>query len=75
MNQFFHSCFNTALPSLSLDDGRPCVLDSAACPQELYCSEKEVFELIANLDTTKASGPDGISARMLKEQPLVLRQC
>ncbi len=49
----------TALPSLSLDDGRPRVLDSAACPHELYCSEKDIFE---NLDTTKTSGPAGIQA-------------
>ena len=42
------------------------MLDPAACPEELYCSEQEVYELLTNLDNKKASGPDGISARMLK---------
>ena len=42
------------------------VLDPAACPEELYGSEQEVYELLTNLDHKKASGPDGISARMLK---------
>lgn len=65
LNHFFHSCFNNALPPLTAEDC-PCGLDPAACPQELYCSEQEVFELLVNLDVTKASGPDGISARMLK---------
>ena len=41
-----HSCFNTALPSLT-PDGRE--LDPATCPQELCCSKQEVFELLANL--------------------------
>ena len=65
LNYFFHSCFNTTLPPLS-EEGNSLVLDPAACPEELYCSEQEVYELLTNLDHKKASGPDGISARMLK---------
>ena len=42
------------------------MFDPAACPKELHCSEQEVYELLTNLDHNKASGPDGISARMLK---------
>ena len=64
LNYFFHSCFNTTLPPLS-EEGNS-VLDPAACPEELYCSEQEVYELLTNLDHKKASGPGGISARMLK---------
>ena len=67
LNQFFHSCFNTATPPLTSEEGSSYGLDPAACPQELYCSEQEVFELHVNLDSKKASGPDGISARMIKE--------
>ena len=32
----------------------------------LLCTEQEIFNLINGLDTNKASGPDGISVRMLK---------
>ena len=41
-NYFFHSCFNTTLQHLSLEEGSFLVLDPAACPQDLYCSEQEV---------------------------------
>ena len=67
LNQFFHSCFNTATPPLTSEEGSSYGLDPAACPQELYCSEQEIYELLVNLDSKKASGPDGISARMIKE--------
>ena len=55
LNYFFHSCFNTTLPPLSLEEGNSLVLDPAACPEELYCSEQEVYELLTNLDHKKAS--------------------
>ena len=35
-------------------------------PDELLCTESEVFDLLATLDTTTANSQDGISARMLK---------
>ncbi len=35
-------------------------------PLNNRCTEDEVFNLLSNLDTTKANGPDGISAKMLK---------
>ena len=34
------------------------------------CSEDEVYELLWTIDTTKSSGDDDISARMLKETAL-----
>ena len=39
---------------------------STECQQELLCTEEEVLELLLSLDTTKANGPDGVSALMLK---------
>ena len=33
---------------------------------ELLCSEEEVLDMLHTLDTSKATGPDGISAAMLK---------
>ena len=38
-----------------------------SCPDELLCSEEEVLHFLMQLDTTKATGPDNIPARMLKE--------
>ena len=36
------------------------------CPSELLCKVEDVFEMLCTLDLSKASGPDGISGRMLK---------
>ena len=36
------------------------------CPDELLCTAEEVIFLIMSLDPSKANGPDGISAQMLK---------
>ena len=36
------------------------------CPPDLLCTEAEVMKMLQSLDTTKSSGPDGISAQMLK---------
>ena len=37
-----------------------------ALPEELLCTEEEVFELISSLCVSKFTGADGISAQMLK---------
>ena len=42
-------------------------MDPDLCSPDLLCDVEEVVELLSSLDTTKASGPDNISARMLKE--------
>ena len=39
---------------------------TSSCSQFL-CVEEEIYPLLCQLDTSKATGPDGISARMLKE--------
>ena len=40
-------------------------LSQLSCPDEMLCTESEVTELLMTLDIAKASGLDGISARML----------
>ena len=64
LNLFFHECFNRCLLPLA---PQPSFLYPDDCPAYLLCSEGEVFDLISSLDASKSSGPDGISARMLKE--------
>ena len=44
----------------------PLNLPTSDCPPELLCSEAEVYELIVGLDPCKSTGPDGISAKMLR---------
>ena len=61
LNSFFGSCFNTSHPPIEL--GSP---PSVSYPEELLCTESKVYDLVASLDVSKASGQDGISARMLK---------
>ncbi|MCG8623042.1 MAG: hypothetical protein MJE68_13735, partial [Proteobacteria bacterium] len=56
----FHSCFNTSHPPITSHS-----LHNFECSEEHLCTE-EVFDLLSSLDTTKASGPDELSARMLK---------
>ena len=60
---YFHDCFNKDVPALA---PQPSILDPALFPQEHLCTEDEVYDLIAELDDSKSSGPDGISVKMLK---------
>ena len=39
---------------------------TAECPEEMLCTVEQVQHLLESLDTTKATGPDGVSATMLK---------
>ena len=64
LNSYFSSCFNRSHPPVQYQS-TPAGLTST-CPEEFLCSEPEVYDFLAALDTTKASGPDGLSARMLK---------
>ena len=63
LNTYFYNCFNKSVPPL--DDYRPYLYPSNL-PEELQCTEEDVFELITNLDGNKSTGPDDISAKMLK---------
>ena len=56
-------CFNKSVPPL--DDYRPYLYPSNF-PEERHCTEEDVFELITKLDGNKSTGPDDISAKMLK---------
>ena len=64
LNDCFIKNFNLAVPVLDQSD-IPSAL-SGDCPNELLCSEEEVFMLLSTLDCNKASGADDISAMMLK---------
>ena len=67
LNNFFSQCFNSSLPTLSEDDCSTFVdTDISDSNEELFCTEEEVLETLCTLDTSKATGPDGISAAMLK---------
>ena len=65
LNNFFSSCFNESIPPITptCDSER---LEQIDCPPKLLCTEDEVLELLLALDTSKANGPDNISAKMLK---------
>ena len=61
INAFFSKCFNQSVPPIC-----PTVSSSTEVPTSLLCTESQVYDLLRSLDTSKSSGPDGISARMLK---------
>ncbi len=63
LNKQFYANFNHSLPPLDPNSFKQPTRD---LPENLRCTEDEVFNLLSNLDTTKANGPDGISAKMLK---------
>ena len=71
LNSFFQSCFNTALPPLD-DNSRVSTLLHSDIPEDLLCTEDDVVDMILKLNTAKASGPDGISTRMLKSTALTI---
>ena len=64
LNDFFSMCFNTSCQPISTI--MTSAIDGHECPPELLCTEEEVCSLLKSIDTSKASGPDGVSARMLK---------
>ena len=68
LNVTFSSYFNRAVSELSPSDLPESVPD--VCPEDILCSEDEVYELLCSLDTTKGSGDDDISAIMLKATAL-----
>ena len=75
LNSFFSRCFNHALPPLSPEflfpaDSEIQLLADPKLPTDLLCTEDEICGYLLALDTTKASGADGISASMLWETAL-----
>ena len=63
LNDYFNDCFNKRVPSLA---DQPSHLLPQNCPEELLCDDVEVLDLISSLNVAKSTGPDGISAKMLK---------
>ena len=59
LNNFFSSCFNQSIPSISPSCGSEG-LQPIDCPPELLCTEDKVLELLLALHTSKANGPDNI---------------
>lgn len=63
LNNYFYTCFNHRHPPL-LDPPENLLLPDD-CLSELLCTEESVFEQLSKLDTTKSTGIDGISSKML----------
>ena len=66
LNECFSACFNRDTPPLLITDDDHHTVHSSSCSDELLCTAEEVISLIMSLDPSKANGPDGISAQMLK---------
>ena len=64
LNDQFSTNFNCSLPPLNPINFS--VPQSLLYPNELLCTEIEVYNLISSIDMTKSNGPDGISAKMLQ---------
>ena len=62
LNEFFSSCFNTSSPPLSFSS----IPATSPCPPDLLCSVDNILHLLLHLPSDTATGPDGISSRMLK---------
>ena len=65
LNKFFSKCFNRRSAPLEAWSESDFNLPDNP-PDELLCNEDTVCELLTGLDVSKSSGPDGISAKMLK---------
>ena len=66
LNSFFVSCFNKLHMPLGESDYKS-ITCTENIPEELLCDEDFVLKLLASLDSNKATGPDKISAIMLKK--------
>ena len=63
LNNYFAKCWNLSQPHQSSDD----IASTDDDNDLLFCSTEEIESFLLTLDTSKATGPDNISARMLKE--------
>ena len=59
--------FFRPLKALPTTDDSPLLLSPAEQLSDITVSEEEVAHHLAHLDPTKATGPDGIPARVLRE--------
>ena len=67
LGDHFSSCFNQAMPPLSPVEHPRNDTELHNTPEDFLCCVEEIYNYLSTLDTSKATGPDGISARMLKE--------
>ena len=65
INQFFCNCFNLSVPPFSTasEDSGPY----EDCPSYLLCSNVKVAKLLLQIPSNTSTGPNGISAHMLRE--------
>ena len=68
LNATFAKSFNHSVLELATSDIPNVSPDD--CPNNILCTEEEIFELLSTLDCSKANGHDDISARMLKKTAL-----
>ena len=67
LNEVLSQNFNRTIPPLANTDYHFFMADpSSTFPEEIFCTEEEVLDLLLTVDTSKATGSDGISGRMLK---------
>lgn len=68
LNDFFSSRFNHSVPPLSPYDSDTSLhltsVNGTCCSEDILCSVDEVEDLLLSLNSSKASGPDNISARI-----------
>ena len=64
LGNYFSSCFNLAISPLTIEDhgAVPC----NNIPEVYLCSVVWIYHSLSTLDTSKTTGPDKISAHMLK---------
>ncbi len=67
LNRHFFENFNHQLRTCSTCPTPACAMTDSSFPEEYLCNESQVLSLISSLDIKKATGSDGISARMLRE--------
>ena len=65
LNSYFSACFNRSHPPPAAFDPPPSPQHDSSLVQ-MHCTIPEVEHLLQGLDVTKASGPDKVSAQMLK---------
>ena len=65
LNSFFASCFNKSHLPLDESDYQS-IICTEGIPEELLCDEGFVLKHLTSLNTSEATGPDKISALMLK---------
>ena len=66
LNKYFYTCFNHNFPPLTNPDFSFENLNADNCPKELLCTEEAVFTHLEELDTSKSTGCDLVTAKMLK---------